>query len=804
MKKFTLLLSALLIVSLSVLAQIKMIVHLNDADSVEFYASSVDSITFANFSIDSEFPDDADKPTPILPNANGYEYVDLGLPSGTLWATCNVGAATPESYGGLYAWGETKTKSLYTWDTYVHCNGSTSNYISKYTKNDEKTQLERNDDVAYLSRGGDWRMPTYDEFAELRWHCTWKYSVRNNVSGYEVVGQNNNSIFLPFSGYQYEDQLSRGTCGSYWTSTLGNMYEETDYVADRAGALYFDISDKTMEDTFRDAGRAIRPVLKVKYQIVFNANGGEGFMTSMKVEGRRIELPMNTFTRAGYFFIGWNTKADGHGTSYLDQQSVELTENLTLYAQWVISDMRATGQDEGYEYIDLGLPSGTLWATCNVGATTPEGYGDYFAWGETRPKESYTKSNYIYTDSPKCLPLSADAANVNWGGDWHMPTISQIDEILDENNCNWIFTKMNGVVGQLVVSKHNGKSIFLPAAGNIEDDVYYWQGRCACYWSSDNSDSYLDRSYIMNFCESNTGSYDNGLRSNAFSVRPVRPVLSDVEFTFTVMFDGNGGEGTVPAIDGQHDDRVKIPASTFTRDGYYFVGWNTKADGTGTSYKVGEGITQAEDLTLYAQWKLSSGTSYGYTWIDLGLPSGTKWATTNVGASTPEGYGNYYAWGETEPKDYYSWSTYKWCNGSYDNLTKYCTDSNYGKVDNKIVLDLEDDAAHANWGGAWRMPTLEEQQELLNNCTWTWTKVNGVNGYTVTGPNGNSIFLPAAGCRYDSDLDDAGSYGYYWSSSLVTYYGSYRACYLGFFSSDGRSSDGGRYRGQSVRPVLRE
>lgn len=744
MKKFTLLLSALLIVSLSVLAQIKMIVHLNDADSVEFYASSVDSITFANFSIDSEIPDDADKPTPILPNANGYEYVDLGLPSGTLWATCNVGAATPESYGGLYAWGETKTKSLYTWDTYAHCNGSTSNYISKYTKNDEKTQLERNDDVAYLSRGGDWRMPTYDEFAELRWHCTWKYSVRNNVSGYEVVGQNNNSIFLPFSGYQYEDQLSRGTCGSYWTSTLGNMYEETDYVADRAGALYFDISDKTMEDTFRDAGRAIRPVLKVKYQIVFNANGGEGFMTSMKVEGRRIELPMNTFTREGYFFIGWNTKADGSGISYLDQQSVELTENLTLYAQWVISDMRATGQDEGYEYIDLGLPSGTLWATCNVGATTPEGYGDYFAWGETRPKESYTKSNYIYTDSPKCLPLSADAANVNWGGDWRMPTISQIDEILDENNCNWIFTKMNGVVGQLVVSKHNGKSIFLPAAGNIEDDVYYWQGRCACYWSSDNSDSYLDRSYIMNFCESNTGSYDNGLRSNAFSVRPVLGELKN--------------ESATP-----------------------------------------------DDEEVYYEESIS-GYENGFAYVDLGLPSGTKWATTNVGASTPEGYGNYYAWGETTTKSSYNWSTYKWCNGSYDTMTKYCVSSSYGTVDNKTTLDLSDDAAYVNWGSSWRMPTKAEQDELRNTnyTTWTWTTQNGVKGYKVTSKtNGNSIFLPAAGSRSDSSLGKAGSVGYYWSSSLSTY-GSYDACYLVFDSSGVGWSSSYRDLGLSVRAVLRE
>ena len=154
----------------------------------------------------------------------------------------------------------------------------------------------------------------------------------------------------------------------------------------------------------------------------------------------------------------------------------------------------------------------------------------------------------------------------------------------------------------------------------------------------------------------------------------------------------------------------------------------------------------------------------GHEYVDLGLPSGTLWATCNVGATKPEEYGDYFAWGETQPKETYNWSTYKWCRGSSDTQTKYCTDSYYGTVDNKTTLDLSDDAARANWGGSWRMPTTEEQQELINNCTWTWTTQNGVNGYKVTSKsNGNSIFLPAAGCRDDSSLNDAGSYGDYWS-----------------------------------------
>ena len=192
-----------------------------------------------------------------------------------------------------------------------------------------------------------------------------------------------------------------------------------------------------------------------------------------------------------------------------------------------------------------------------------------------------------------------------------------------------------------------------------------------------------------------------------------------------------------------------------------------------------------------------------HEWVDLGLPSGTKWATCNVGASSPEEYGDYFAWGETEPKSTYNWSTYKWCNGSYNTMTKYCTDSYYGYngfTDGKTELDSEDDAAAVNWGGSWRMPTFTQIEELFNNCSRQWTTLNGVNGTLVTGPNGNTIFLPAAGRRWDGDLSDAGSYGTYWSSSLHPYYDD-TACYLYFNSGNWYWYSGRRYYGRSVRPV---
>ena len=202
----------------------------------------------------------------------------------------------------------------------------------------------------------------------------------------------------------------------------------------------------------------------------------------------------------------------------------------------------------------------------------------------------------------------------------------------------------------------------------------------------------------------------------------------------------------------------------------------------------------------------ATGTANGHDYVDLGLPSGTKWATCNVGATKPEEYGNYYAWGETEPKTSYDWDTYKWCNGSEDTLTKYNTNSDYGTVDNKTVLDLADDAARANWGGAWRMPTDAEWTELRENCTWRWTydyNGTGVAGRIVTSKiNGNSIFLPAASYGYVVSHDSV-CCGDSWSSSLDSD-SPYGAWSVFFYSDHVYRMNYYRCDGLPVRPVLGE
>lgn len=189
-------------------------------------------------------------------------------------------------------------------------------------------------------------------------------------------------------------------------------------------------------------------------------------------------------------------------------------------------------------------------------------------------------------------------------------------------------------------------------------------------------------------------------------------------------------------------------------------------------------------------------------WVDLGLPSGLLWATRNVGADSPEDYGDYFAWGETSPKSVYDWSTYRYCNGDYDQLTKYCSRSSYGYngfTDNLTTLQLGDDAATANYGD--RTPTKEEWQELMDNTTIQWTTQNGVNGCRFTGSNGNSLFLPAAGLRGDSSLYGDGDYGYYWSSSLGTDPGRAWGFSFGFGSDYQYAGSGIRYYGYTVRAV---
>lgn len=196
------------------------------------------------------------------------------------------------------------------------------------------------------------------------------------------------------------------------------------------------------------------------------------------------------------------------------------------------------------------------------------------------------------------------------------------------------------------------------------------------------------------------------------------------------------------------------------------------------------------------------GSADTHEYVDLGLPSGTLWATCNVGANSPEEYGGYYAWGETEEKDYYGWHNYN-LGGSYmSGFTKYCTNSELGIVDNKTQLEPEDDVAHVKWGDNWRMPTITELEELHTQCTWNWAPRGGVNGCEVKGPNGNTIFIPATGYRDNESRHFAGSLVSFWSSSLDPEpEQSFWAMIYEYYTGHNGINNEFRNTGRMVRPV---
>ena len=279
----------------------------------------------------------------------------------------------------------------------------------------------------------------------------------------------------------------------------------------------------------------------------------------------------------------------------------------------------------------------------------------------------------------------------------------------------------------------------------------------------------------------------------SFPVYAAHNLVAHFSMAYSISASANpSGGGTVYGTGMYHYNTTCTLMAT-ANVGYTFVGWTD--NGITVSTDASYSFTVTGNRTLSANFVGS---------VNLGLPSGTLWAPCNVGASTPEEYGYFYAWGETQPKNNYDFSTYQYCNGSLYTITKYCSDASYGYqsyTDNLTVLQSSDDAATCNWGQAWRMPTQEQWQELLDNTTHTWTTRNGVSGMLFTASNGNSLFMPASGHRVGTSTESVGSEGYYWSSTLSNV-GTWRAWIMGFTTSQTLMTPYiSRCYGHSVRPV---
>ena len=352
------------------------------------------------------------------------------------------------------------------------------------------------------------------------------------------------------------------------------------------------------------------------------------------------------------------------------------------------------GSTDKVEYVDLGLPSGNLWAKCNLGASSPEAYGDYYAWGEVEPKQEYTKSNYKWykegapsqgftkynnEDGKLTLEDEDDAVIQKLGNGWRTPTLADFRELTNQKYTTIEKTTLNGVAGYQITSKKNKKSIFIPCAGFknsekpqtrfISDD----EEVAVCMTNLRRIDNMVYNAWTFAFQQDRIGRYGKR-RPDGISIRPVK------------------GPG------------VPVPNNC----------------------------------------------------VDLGLASGLLWAKCNMGTTDPTQLGDYYAWGETSTKKKYYSDNYK--HFKIDGGIKVLK---YNEKDGKTVLDLNDDAARANIGAGYRIPTKEDWEELLEDCKWeavtttlseiidpSQTKV--IARWKVTGPSGNSIVLPmTSGFRGD-------------------------------------------------------
>ena len=349
------------------------------------------------------------------------------------------------------------------------------------------------------------------------------------------------------------------------------------------------------------------------------------------------------------------------------------------------------GSTDKVEYVDLGLPSGNLWATCNLGASAPEAYGDYYAWGEVEPKQEYTYPNhkwykegapslgftkYNNEDGKLSLEDEDDAVIQKLGNGWRTPTLADFRELTNQKYTTIEKTTLNGVAGYKITSKKNKKSIFIPFAGFKNDkpqtrEISSSESVAVCMTNQRRIDDQVFNCWTFAFEQDQIRRYGKR-RPDGISIRPVK----------------------------------------------------------------GPGVPIPNDC------------------VDLGLASGLLWAKCNIGTTEPTDRGNYYAWGETSTKKKYNGSSYKhFKTDSYDNVKKIYK---YNEGDGKEVLDLEDDAARANLGVGYRIPTKADWEELLEDCKWEAVTVTlpieldpaqkkSVARWKVTGPNGNYIVLPATG-----------------------------------------------------------
>lgn len=417
--------------------------------------------------------------------------------------------------------------------------------------------------------------------------------------------------------------------------------------------------------------------------------------------------------------------------------------------------------------IDLGLS--VKWASCNVGVSVPSGYGDNLSWGEWYPKDTYSWSSYIYCKDGNwyggIIDIGSDISDTEydvvhgtWGGDWRMPTKKEAEELV--NNCKWDWSFNDGIPG-MIVTGYNGNSIFLPATGDYSTAGKYWTSSV-----SDYSWQYATSLYFNNL-KSGIGS---DYRCSGLFVRPVTKQNNLTKYiSIKVLGSGKASFGCVDIVNGIKGFNVEHgynPTIDFhPKDKEWVV--KLIVNGENVTQNIIDGhyaLNDEPDSTIIiAEFSNSVAPSDA---VDLGLS--VLWAKCNLGADIPEAPGEKYAWGTTHVVPNNDWYDYICSEYSCGTIS----DPIYaaGLFDSMDISGSEFDQAHVLLGAGWKLPSNEDFLELIDNCDWTRETVNGINGFKITGKNGNSIFLPDNGYGMPGGhgYSDYNGGGFYWSSTIAS------------------------------------
>ena len=652
----------------------KIYIHLNDNSVLEYPVWQVDRITFGTTENDLEA---------AVPEA----AVDLGL--SVQWAPFNLGATTATEAGILVGWGDVTGKNHSTDLKYYPTLAPDGNIVNTSY------------DLAKVLWEEKWRMPTDEEINELINKCDWEWTEQDGVKGYLVKSRTNeNSIFLPVTGVRTGDAIDEMEMGLYWTGMLGEN-------SSNAQMFTLDANAYSLREEMRYLGVAIRPVYAEYVQKVAVSIDENGISKGSQA----VSIPLvfsGSLSYVSDYGVAYATSESGlnvQGNSRVNKTGVpnenttititDLVPNTTYYfkayavteGNYVESGVISLTTDAKFpvpEAVDLGLS--VKWAAWNMGASSINDVGGYYGWGDpTGELESYTSSDYAtgYTKLSIC-GTSYDIATVNWGKDWRLPTVKEIQELLDKSTIQ--ATIQDGVPGYLLTC--NGKTLFLPKGGYKLKGEIRSSGVMAYYWTGEQS----DQLYPYDMCVSTTETYKSSAIPNKAYHMLIRPV---------------------------------------------YIGGSSSGGGSSTN-------------------------AYDKYAVDLGLSS--LWSSVNLGATKETQSGKFYAWGETESKTSFTKDNYAYTipGGEGENTYQWLGD------ENGVISGTEYDAVKVAWGGDWVMPTYYDLDELYERCKWEATTKSGVKGYKVTGPNGNSIFLPLTGYYNGSELQYAGQYARYWAGTVRT------------------------------------